>query len=268
MTYLCLGLSICVSIPTYISFMYIRTLRLNTRFIIVRNIVLSVCLRDLMFLFTDFVTSLASKPSYLCEVTGALLQYMSTCAFLWMLCASTDIWLKVHFPYFNHANNIYFYRSLSYISPMFIVCATIGGFRSGYVDENSCWLSITSQSMWVFYSTAIVLIVLISIELAMVACKTTQALKNSVQPANIASTKDPKQSRNMAKSFLPLLAVFGITWILGIFLVIGGTIIFDLLFVIVNGLQGFVLFLSQFLFSKQVHNAWTESKERATTRTL
>ncbi|XP_033126233.1 adhesion G-protein coupled receptor D1-like isoform X2 [Anneissia japonica] len=100
----------------------------------------------------------------------------------------------------------------------------------------------------------------------MVAWKTSKMLNSSVQPTGMQL--NTKRSRSVGNSFIPLVAVFGVTWIIGVFVAIQDTPAFDLIFVVVNGLQGFVIFLSQLLCSKQVRNAWNEHKDRVSTRTF
>ncbi|XP_033095246.1 cadherin EGF LAG seven-pass G-type receptor 2-like [Anneissia japonica] len=60
----CLGISISMSLPTFMVLLYVRELRLSTRFIIVRNAILCVFLRDCTFLISDRIAELKIKVRF------------------------------------------------------------------------------------------------------------------------------------------------------------------------------------------------------------
>ncbi|KAH3702386.1 hypothetical protein DPMN_077404 [Dreissena polymorpha] len=126
----------------------------------------------------------------------------------------------------------------------------------GYGNKSFCWLTVDSGLFWTFTGPIIVVVVGNIVNLLII-------LKFGVCGISaMAKKSDLEKIKTGAMSVGVLTPIFGITWLIGVFAVNDATSVFQWLFVILNSLQGLMIFIVMCPLDRKVRTAFNEKRRR------
>ncbi|XP_060559574.1 adhesion G-protein coupled receptor D1-like [Ruditapes philippinarum] len=137
----------------------------------------------------------------------------------------------------------------AWVIPAIIVGISLGATQAeGYGKDNFCWLSVENGLIWSFVGPALCIIIFNGICLIIVI---RTMFKTKAMETKTVSEK----IKTSFRSLCVLLPVMGVSWILGIFYVHDSFYFIQYIFAILNGLQGFFIFLFHCILNEQVKKA-------------
>ncbi|XP_033127547.1 adhesion G protein-coupled receptor L4-like [Anneissia japonica] len=225
-----------------------KDLRNSERYKLLRNLVIALlCVNSFYLVRTLQVSGIA------CSFIAACLHYSLLAAFSWMVIISTDVYMKINHPFADHSKRFTYSRFICWLGSVIVVGPTAGITKGNYASDK-CWLNAKSGSIWTFIfpmciSNLIVLVQLIVI--GYVAFKKSQ-LPNQTEE----EMQTLKRIRNMFRGILFLVPAVGLSWIFGGIIVFCDWQAMEYIYVIVNSMQGFLILLSQFVFSNEVRQSF------------
>ncbi|XP_071944558.1 uncharacterized protein [Antedon mediterranea] len=236
---------------------YFRNLRNSERHKILCHLVVALLIVN----FVYFLLGANVKNKIVCAVIAGCLHYSLLAAFTWMLIVSTDVYMKIRHPFVNHERRFLFSRYLGWIVPSIIVGVTAGCTKDNYVSDDVCWLNM-DIAIWTFIIpmlTTLLIIFLQTVVIGYIAFKKTRLPQQS---------KDDKTSYTRIRSLVYglglLTPVVGLPWIFGIIILFSSSKVMEYIFVIMNSLQGFFIWLSQCVFSNEVQYDWRKTSSNRT----
>jgi hypothetical protein len=203
-----------------------------------------------LILFVAAVETAASIPG-LCKAVAVLMHYFFLSAFTWMLCEGILLYLLIVIVFTRLANKWWIYMILGWGLPILPVVITFGARFDVYTPDNLCWLNTQYGVIWGFVgpiigviciNTAILFIVLIKIARTVHLKKRRNTIRNKSFNVDQKANKHHKTALDIVKNIIILLPLLGSTWIIGIFAVNEHTTVFEWIFVILNSLQGALIF--------------------------
>ncbi|XP_076974699.1 adhesion G-protein coupled receptor G7 [Tamandua tetradactyla] len=194
-------------------------------------------------------------PNLTCTVMAALLHYFLLVTFTWTGLSSAQLYfllirtMKPLPPHF-----ILFVSLIGWGVPAIVVALTVGiiysqdqsnpAWELGYRQEEICWLAnkefIKSPLLWSLFIP--VAIILISNVVVFVIITVKVLWKNN---QNLTSTKKVSSMKKVL-STLSVAVIFGITWILAFFMLIGNDgirLVLSYIFCLLNTTQGLQIFI-------------------------
>ncbi|XP_053397660.1 adhesion G protein-coupled receptor L3-like [Mercenaria mercenaria] len=190
-----------------------------------------------------------TESSIACAAIAAVLQYIYLVVFSIMLVEGVEIAVTL-LVVFKTKSRTKLLLILAWVIPAMIVGISLGVTKlNGYGTENFCWLSVSNGVIWAFVGPALVIIFFNIICLFIV-------IRTMFQLTAVKSKKTSEKVRTSLWSLCVLVPITGISWILGIFYVNDSFYFIQYIFAILNGLQGFFIFLFHCLLNKQVKNAY------------
>ncbi|KAH3737062.1 hypothetical protein DPMN_043638 [Dreissena polymorpha] len=220
-----------------------------------RTIVLmNVCLIFLMG-YIVFLTGIEkTSNSTVCTVIAVVLHYTFLVVFFLMLTEGVMITYLVLSP-FRKRRIVVPLIMAAYAIPILIVGISMGVTRlKGYGNESFCWLTVDSGLFWAFAGPIIVVVVGNIVNLVII-------LKFGVFGISaMAKKSDLEKIKAGARSVGVLTPMFGITWLIGVFAVNDTTSVFQWLFVILNSLQGLMIFIVKCPLDKKI--TWMQMRSR------
>ncbi|XP_071130262.1 adhesion G-protein coupled receptor D1-like [Mytilus edulis] len=134
--------------------------------------------------------------------------------------------------------------------PVLIVAVSMAITKlEGYGDGKYCWLSTSNGLIWAFFVPCAVAVVTNFVIFVFVVKKlfSIQVVKKKTKLQQIISG---------LRCFSVLAPLFGFTWTLGFFSLNEDTIVFSYLFVIINSLQGLLIFIVHGLLNPKIQSSW------------
>ncbi|XP_071477265.1 uncharacterized protein [Diadema antillarum] len=251
-SYLGIGLSImCLVIALFI-FFTVGALRASERNMIHRNLMIALLLAYITFLAG---INHATDIPILCTAVAALMHYLYTAVFCWMLIEGIHLYLMLVKVFGSEGSKRAYYLAVGWGAPIIIVAISVGIMYDDYGTEEKCWMRTGSPVIWAFVGPVIAVILFNMFVLVMV-----MRIIYRSSAINVDCPVD--QVKAAAKGSLALLPILGVTWCLGIFAVGSTTIVFQYLFVICNSTQGILLFIFHCLLNSEVRNALKREKEK------
>ncbi|XP_072170141.1 uncharacterized protein [Diadema setosum] len=251
-SYLGIGLSImCLVIALFI-FFTVGALRASERNMIHRNLMIALLLAYITFLAgIDHATDIP----ILCTAVAALMHYLYTAVFCWMLIEGIHLYLMLVKVFGSEGSKRVYYLAVGWGAPVIIVAISVGIMHDDYGTEENCWMRTGSPVIYAFVGPVIAVILFNMFVLVMV-----MRIIYRSSAINVDCPVD--QVKAAAKGSLALLPILGVTWCLGIFAVGSTTIVFQYLFVFCNSTQGILLFIFHCLLNSEVRNALKREKEK------
>ncbi|XP_042637578.1 adhesion G-protein coupled receptor G7 [Orycteropus afer afer] len=197
-------------------------------------------------------------PNPTCTVVAALLHYFLLVTFTWTVLSSAQLYFLLIWTMKPLPRHFTFFISLiGWGVPAIVVGMTVGIIYSqnagdsqwelNYRQEEICWLAVPegtqvakSPMLWSFFIPFT--IILISNAVIFIVITVKVLWKNN---QNLTSTKKVSSMKKIF-STLSVAVVFGITWFLAYFMLIGNeniSIIFSYLFCLFNTTQGLQIFI-------------------------
>lgn len=198
------------------------------------------------------------------------LHYILLVSFLWMFFEVFNLLVLVMRPSIKQKILVHFYWPIAYGLPLIVVASTTAISRCDYgsyaaIDypepiSANCWLPRRNGRYWAFIGPSLfiilvntVLIIILSVRLIHYQWKRTSYR---------ASALNTSKSRTLANGFvsairgsLLLVPIVGFTWIFGAFAINSTdtpSLVFNWLFVLFNGLQGFFIFFLYCILKTEV----------------
>ncbi|XP_063425594.1 adhesion G protein-coupled receptor L3-like [Mytilus trossulus] len=134
--------------------------------------------------------------------------------------------------------------------PVLIVAISMAITKlEGYGDGKYCWLSTSNGLIWAFFVPCAVAVVTNFVIFVFVVKKlfSIQVVKKKTKLQQFISG---------LRCFSVLAPLFGLTWTLGFFSLNEDTIVFSYLFVIINSLQGLLIFIVHGLLNPKIQSSW------------
>lgn len=263
-TYIGLGVSICslflfLVIEALVWSAVVKSNLSHFRHTAMVNISLCLLLADCSFLASSFPQILS--PSW-CLILTVCKHFFFMAMFFWMLCLSFMLVHQVIFVFSPLRKRVYMFISsiMGYICPTLIVGVTYVYYKytaGDYYDTKTCWLkyeSILKGSIHAFL-LPVGTIVLMNMFSMVVVILTL--VKTSIPEGSKGEEKE--MAKSILKAVIFLTPVFGVTWALGFFVLMGSssnslTAIVNYSFTIVNSLQGLFILVTGCLAEKRVRD--------------
>ncbi|XP_017575670.1 adhesion G protein-coupled receptor F4 [Pygocentrus nattereri] len=286
-TYIGLGISIC----SLIVFLLIEGLVWNAvvktnlshfRHTAMVNIALCLLLADCSFVAGSFQNILTDTWCLLLVVAK---HFFFLAMFFWMLCLSIMLLHQLIFVFHPLRKKVYMILSMTigYICPTVTVGVTytyyVKNTEVQYYNRTTCWLTYESPLKGSIHAFLFPLGTIVFINMFSMVVVIVTLLKPAAAESN---QKDDKEAaKSIIKVIIFLTPVFGVTWILGLFVFLmddntSTKVLIHYAFTIVNSLQGFFILLTGCFGEKRVRDeilklvisgksAKSESKRNLTT---
>ncbi|XP_033100088.1 adhesion G protein-coupled receptor L4-like [Anneissia japonica] len=184
-----------------------------------------------------------------CSLLAGCLHYSLLAAISWMLIMSTDLYLKTKRPFADHEQRFVNSRYIGWIGPAIVVVTTAGITRENYATDK-CWLDTRSGAIWAFISPVCLTLLIVMVQLVITGYVAFE--KSKLPNQTRKKTQKLKQIRTLFLGMLLLTPAVGLTWIFGVIIVFCDSEMMEYIFVFVNSMQGFFIWLSQCVFSEEV----------------
>ncbi|XP_033110649.1 adhesion G protein-coupled receptor L4-like [Anneissia japonica] len=225
-----------------------KDLRNSDRYRILRHLVIALLFANMFFLLLEVDV----KNVIACSILAGCLHYSMLAAFSWMLIMSTDIYMKIKHPFADHERRFSYSRYIGWIGPATVVGTTVCLTRQNYASDK-CWLESGQGAIWAFVSPMCITILIVLVQLVVIGYI---AFKKSQLPNQTGQEMENlKRIRTVFSGILLLTPTVGIPWIFGVILVFCDWEVLKYIYVIFNSMQGFFIWLSQCVFSKEVREA-------------
>ncbi|XP_070189458.1 mucin-22-like isoform X2 [Littorina saxatilis] len=206
-----------------------------------------------------YVTFLAGvnriEHKIVCTVVAAFLHYLWLVVFFLMLCEGIDIFITVVIV-FPTESVIGWLLLMAYGVPVLIVGVTMGVTNlEGYGGTDFCWLSPEDGLLWTFVGPALAALMVNFVFVVFVI--------RALLSVKVMIRKDKReQTKSVVKAICVMTPILGLSWIFGAMSVNDDTMVFQILFVVFNSLQGLMIFVLHCLLSKQVREGMQDKQRR------
>ncbi|KAL4623999.1 adhesion G-protein coupled receptor F1-like [Arapaima gigas] len=265
-TYVGLGASICsLTICILIEFLVwsavVKSNISHFRHTALVNISLCLLIADCSFLASDFVTG--HQNWCICMVIVKHFCYLAM--FFWMLCLSVMLLHQLMFVFHQLRKKVYltFSICIGYLCPLLIVLLTYISYDNGevnlYYSPETCWLLYSGTlkgSIHAFFIPVLTIVVVNFLAMIVVITKLLRP-----QMSDGSKTDEKEITKSILKAVVFLTPIFGVTWILGFFVL---TVDFtdgflaafiNYAFTILNAFQGVFILLTGCFGEKKVRDA-------------
>ncbi|XP_023589019.1 adhesion G protein-coupled receptor E4-like isoform X3 [Trichechus manatus latirostris] len=249
----CVGLSLsllCLLLAAF-TFLLCRSIQ-NTSTSL--HLQLSFCLFLAHLLFLVGIDK--TEPEVLCSVIAGALHYLYLASFTWMLLEALQLFLTVrNFKVSNYTSEGRFKKNFMYPFgygiPAVIVAVSAGVGHKNYGTNTHCWLKLDKSFIWSFMGPVATIILINLVFYFIILC----ILKSKVSSLS-KEVSTVRNTRVMTFKTIAQLFILSCSWILGFFMVeaVGTTagLVIAYIFIIINVLQGVLLFVLYCLLNHQV----------------
>ncbi|KAJ8046331.1 Adhesion G-protein coupled receptor D1 [Holothuria leucospilota] len=257
--------SLAVAMVTYILF---RSKIDTYHFAIHFNLMAAILAALLIFIILVDDT----EPELICQITKYSLQYLFLSIFFWMLCEGIHLYRKVITVFETKTRHIFVFYIIGWGMPLVLVAITIVSLNllhkqeppavtsvpSKFAEEEPkvCFLSPKDDSIWYFAVPAIVIVAVNTYILLRITVVVVRAAKVQTQ----ASAVKIYQAKTGIRSALLLMPLLGTTYVIGLAAAIHP--IFELLFNVLNSLQGFFIALFYCGLNSEIRSAVRTALQR------
>ncbi|XP_033100528.1 adhesion G protein-coupled receptor L4-like [Anneissia japonica] len=223
-----------------------KNLRNSDRYRILRQLIIALLCVNLFFSSLEFDFN---HTPITCSFLAGCLHYSLLAALSWMLIMSTDLYMKIKHPFADHEMRLVYSRYIAWIGPVIIVGTTAGITRNNYASDK-CWLDTSSLAIWAFIVPVCVMMMTVLVQLVIIGyvAYTKSQLPNQTED----EMRKLKRIRTIFGGIIILTPAVGLAWIFGVIIVFCDWKIMEYIFVILNSMQGFLIWISQCVFSKEV----------------
>ncbi|XP_064407206.1 adhesion G protein-coupled receptor L3-like isoform X3 [Halichondria panicea] len=248
----------------FLSILYFLTLRkellTKVHSFIHLNLSISLLLGYVVFL-SGVETAVANKGA--CVFVAALLHYLFTTVFFWMLCEGIMLYLMLVLVFNQISKKWWIFFIIGWGVPVIPVAISAGIIHDQYGTEKYCWIAVGAGdkgAIWAFV-VPMLLVVLVNVFFLLAALRSVYNLrKSTVQQTGIKESL--QLFSQLFKTTVILLPILGLTWVFGLLSVNSSTIVFAWLFSIFNSLQGLFVFIFHVLRSEKVTNFLKQCRKR------
>ncbi|XP_075857573.1 adhesion G protein-coupled receptor E2 isoform X1 [Microcebus murinus] len=250
-TYVGLGLSLLCLLLAALTFLLCRAIQ-NTSTSL--HLQLSLCLFLAHLLFLTAIDR--TEPQALCALVAGALHYLYLAAFAWMLLEGLHLCLAArNLTVTNYSGTNRRMRKLmfpvGYGVPAVIVAISAASHPHLYGTPARCWLNPEKGFIWAFLGPVCAIF---SVNLAFFLM-TLWILKSKLSSLN-SEVSTLQNTRMLTFKATAQLCILGCTWWLGMLQVGPAAQVMAYLFIIINSLQGVLIFLVYCLLSQQVREQY------------
>ncbi|XP_078359561.1 adhesion G protein-coupled receptor L3-like [Oculina patagonica] len=257
------GLSILGCLLTIITYAFLPSLR-SQRIIIHMNLVTAVLLAQVLFLVAVFGVR-PETSQVACYAVAVGLFFFFLCVFSWMLAEGLHIYFMVVRVFDSGRGRKLYYLLIGWGFPLTVTAIVVAIFQTRLLSKEICWLSVETGAIWSFVGPAI-FVMTVNLSILIMVMRVTSKMLNEDSPSNV---------RSLAKAFVTLLPILGLTWVFGLLAVNNSSVVFEYLFAIFNSLQGFLIFLFYCLkntevrreFKRKLHNLEAQRRPNTSSTT-
>jgi len=196
------------------------------------NLVIAILLAQVLFLVAAFGVR-PGTSQVACYATSVGLFFFFLCVFSWMLAEGLHIYFMVIRVFGSGRGRKLYYLLIGWGFPFAITAIVVSIFQSRLLSKEICWLSVETGAIWSFVGPA-VFVMLVNLIILIMVMRVTSKMLNEESPSSV---------RSLAKAFVTLLPILGLTWVFGLLSVNSSYIVFEYLFAVFNSLQGLLIFL-------------------------
>ncbi|XP_069970972.1 latrophilin-like protein LAT-2 [Penaeus vannamei] len=193
-----------------------------------------------------------------CGVVAGFLHYFLLATFCWMGVEGVNVYFLVVKVFLTARSPLRYYTVVGYTAPALVVAISAAVDSGGYGTEDYCWLSTESGLIWAFTGPALV-ILLVNFVMFGFGVRAYLTMNTAGHRGGgggggrggKAEGTSKGESRRLLRGSVILSSVLGLTWILGYFMMFGGSAAYAMavLFTVVNSLQGAILFVVMVLMN-------------------
>ncbi|XP_035696820.1 adhesion G protein-coupled receptor L2-like [Branchiostoma floridae] len=254
--------SIVCLVLTLLSFVLTRNYRRSLRTGHAKNqrlvlINLCVALLAILVIFLAGINRTASPIG--CTVVAALLHYFLLAALVWMAVEAVNIYRAVVLVFDHHVSGNFVIKAAA-VAWGFPLVATVSaaGLSSFYQYrmEKVCWLA-HKPLLYAFLVPAGIILLFNVLVFIVVMCKLVRNDQGQKQlRANKFSDSDHNRITRQIRRAFSIMALFGLTWVFGFFVINDARAVFAYLFCIFNTLQGLFIFVFHCVMREDIRKWW------------
>ncbi|XP_078593330.1 adhesion G-protein coupled receptor G7-like [Branchiostoma floridae x Branchiostoma japonicum] len=231
----------------------------NQRLVLIN---LCVALLAILVIFLAGINQTASPIG--CTVVAALLHYFLLAALVWMAVEAVNIYLAVVVVFDHHVSENFVIRAaaVAWGFPLVATVLTVG--PSGlyqYRMENNCWLAQTPLIYAFLLPAGLILLfnLLVFVIVMRKLVRDEKELKQ-LRGAKVQEADRYWITRQIRRAF-SIMALFGLTWLFGFFVITDARAVFAYLFCLFNTLQGLFIFIFHCVMREDMKKWWRKLRD-------
>ncbi|XP_065916114.1 uncharacterized protein [Dysidea avara] len=227
---------VCSVIAIYLLLIYRNTILKGTHNFVCLNLAIALLLS--LLVFVGGIKG-GTYNNVVCTVVAALLHYLFTAVFSWMLCEGILLYVflvKVFNLGFFTKKRLY--CIIGWGIPIPFVAISVGIAHDHYGTDEFCWISTDDGAIWAFAGPMLLIVTVNIVILFMVLYVLYKTKSQKMRPY---TAKRIAVVKSMLKATVVLLPLLGLTWVFGLLAVNKNTSVFAWLFTVLNSLQGLFL---------------------------
>ncbi|XP_072050197.1 uncharacterized protein [Amphiura filiformis] len=245
------AISIAALVFTIITYLAIRTLRRAQP----QRILLSLCFA-LIGLYIVFLAGIEGTSSRIgCIIVAILLHYFTLASLMWMAVEAVNMYML-----FVQVLNAHIHRFLlkasiiAWGAPLIVVVVSAALDYKVYENESHCFMNVGN----VFYFGQLLLIGLILLFNLIIFVMVNYKLTCGRRKSSVRTEKERrKETIKRLQNAIIISILLGLTWVSAFFTIIeGANFVFQVIFCVLNSLQGFFIFLLFCVRQNEVRRAW------------
>ncbi|XP_064402412.1 adhesion G protein-coupled receptor E3-like isoform X2 [Halichondria panicea] len=224
------------------------------------NLSISLLLGYVVFL-SGVDTAVANEVA--CVFVAALLHYLFTTVFFWMLCEGIMLYLMLVVVFSQISKKWWIFFIIGWVIPVIPVAISVGIIHDQYGTKEYCWIAVGAGdkgAIWAFV-VPMLLVILVNIFFLLAALRSVYKQKKSTMQRT-GKKGSLQLFSQLFKATIILLPILGLTWVFGLLSVNSSTIVFAWLFSIFNSLQGLFVFIFHVLRSEKVTKFLKQCRKR------
>ncbi|XP_071945866.1 uncharacterized protein [Antedon mediterranea] len=260
-TYIGLGISIACLIATIFTFTSNRKLRKSKP----QQILCHLCV-SLLCLYIIFLVGIDKNDKEgSCIAIAGLIHYFLLTSIFWMTVQAINMYYSFVKVLDTHVSRFFLKACLfGWGIPVVIVVVTIAIDVDNYANtDNYCFLVLTRM----YYSVAIPIAILLIFNVVIFVMVLYSLSKLGKVSKQAHQTQKKNKGMQLLQNAVCISVVMGMTWLIGFFAIGTASTMIQILFCILNSLQGFFIFVMYCLRSRDVRKYWKRQYRQWTGQT-
>jgi latrophilin 3 len=240
-----LFISIVALVLCLITFVFFKFLK-STRTTFHKHLAFSLLLGNIVFLAGIDKTG---NPTG-CQAVAFLLHYLFLVAFVWMGMEGLLLYYMLGKIFGNKGYlNRRLIHLMVWLVPLAYVGILFGVLPGSYATSGYCWITTQNNFIWSFVGPVVAILFFNFIILIKAFRVMAEKHENDID-------KPMSDAWYWMKGAFVLFCLLGVTWIVGLFYVNSGTVVFGYVFNIFNSLQGLFIFIFHCLMEKKTRDEY------------
>ncbi|XP_063677628.1 uncharacterized protein LOC134813705 [Bolinopsis microptera] len=195
-----------------------------------------------------------------CYFFSIVTHFWFLCAFCWMMCEALNLYLRLVVVFETYSKMFLKYSIFSLVTPLVIVLVTVivefAGENGAYIISNKasgsrlyCWLDYKARM--VAFMLPLILILCTNLIVFIIVMRVLFSNKQGH-----ASPTNKSHWIARLRSAVVVSTLIGLSWIMGIFALGEASFVINVIFTLVNSLQGVMIFYLYCFSKKEVFTKW------------